>query len=100
HVIRGAEHVTRLTSAVSRFTHHAPPRSQPSPLSSQPLFYPAWEILPHEDKLPHSDVISERLETLIALTHHTSRITPHAPLVVTSVAAILQRSFPRQSLEE
>jgi len=32
------------------------------------LFYPAWEILPHEGKLPHADVISERLETLIALS--------------------------------
>ena len=32
----------------------------------QPLFYPAWDILPNEAKLPHfvPDVISERLETL------------------------------------
>ena len=30
-------------------------------------FYPAWEVLPHESKLPHADVISERLETLVAL---------------------------------
>ena len=37
--------------------------SNPTPL----LFFPAWEILPHEDKLPHADVISERLETLVAL---------------------------------
>jgi len=26
-----------------------------------PLFYPSWEILPHESKLPHADVIAERL---------------------------------------
>src|SRR5437763_10729979 len=32
-----------------------------------PFFYPSWQILPHEPKLPHIDVISERLETLIAL---------------------------------
>ena len=66
----------------------------------QPLFYPAWEILPHESKLPHADVISERLETLIALTHHASRITHHVPLVVTSVAALLQSTFPRQAIVE
>ena len=33
-----------------------------------PLFYPAWETLPHEGKLPHADVISDRLQTLIALS--------------------------------
>src|ERR1043165_8783956 len=65
-----------------------------------PLFYPSWEILPHESKLPHADVISERLETLIALTRHASRITHHVPLVVTSVAALLQSTFPRQAIAE
>src|SRR3954447_24978900 len=33
-----------------------------------PLFYPSWEVLPHETKLPHADVISERLQTLVELT--------------------------------
>ena len=41
--------------------------------NSQPLFYPAWEVLPHQDKSPHLDVISERLETLIALSEHSNR---------------------------
>jgi transcription-repair coupling factor (superfamily II helicase) len=72
----------------SRITDHA------SRLPSQPLFYPSWEVLPHEVRLPHADVISERLETLVALTHHASRITHPAPLVVTSVVALLQRTFP------
>jgi transcription-repair coupling factor (superfamily II helicase) len=65
-----------------------------------PLFYPAWEILPHEAKLPHADVISERLETLVALSRCESRTTEHgaastnsAPCIVTSVAALLQRTF-------
>src|SRR5213593_825833 len=45
-----------------------------------PLFFPAWEVSPHESKLPHADVISERLETLVAL----SQTSPEqAPLVVT-----------------
>ena len=72
-----------------------PPADKPAPAPPPPtlplLFYPAWEILPHEDKLPHVDVISERLETLIALTHHASRFT--SP-IVTSVVALLQRTFP------
>ena len=41
--------------------------SQPSTLNPQPLYFPAWDILPHEAKLPHVDVISERLETLVEL---------------------------------
>ena len=34
---------------------------------AKPLFYPAWEVLPHETKLAHADVISERLQTLVEL---------------------------------
>ena len=33
----------------------------------KPLFYPAWEVLPHDSKLPHADAISDRLDTLVAL---------------------------------
>jgi transcription-repair coupling factor (superfamily II helicase) len=77
----------------SRITHHASS-------SPQPLFYPSWEVLPHEVRLPHADVISERLETLVALTHHASRITQPAPLVVTSVVALLQRTFPAGTIRD
>jgi len=70
-----------------------------------PLFYPAWEILPHESKLPHADVISDRLETLVALRSASRATDPtlHAPrstLVVTSIAALLQRTFPPEALGE
>jgi transcription-repair coupling factor (superfamily II helicase) len=68
--------------------------------SIQALFYPPWEILPHESRLPHADVISDRLTTLIALTEHGTRNTQPAPVLVTSVAALLQRTFPRQSIAE
>ena len=81
----------------AKTTHHAPRITLHSP---QPLFYPAWEVLPHEARLPHADVISERLETLVALTQHATRNTPHAPLVVTSVAALLQRTFPAGAVRE
>jgi transcription-repair coupling factor (superfamily II helicase) len=58
------------------------------------LFYPAWETLPQEQRLPHVDVISERLQTLTTLT------LDEPSTVVTSVAALLQRTFTRQSLEK
>ena len=49
--------------------------SSPSPQPSPPrgrgrtslLFFPEWEVFPHEGKLPHADVISDRLQTLVAL---------------------------------
>ena len=69
--------------------------SKPHPL----LYFPSWEVLPHEDKLPHSDVISERLETLLALGQPTAG---PSPIIVTNIQAMVQRTFPprdsRQSL--
>ncbi len=64
----------------------------PAPL----LFYPEWEVFPHEGKLPHSDVISERLQTLISLGQKTSS----APVVVTSVPALLQKTFAPHDLKK
>ncbi|HLP77933.1 MAG TPA: transcription-repair coupling factor [Candidatus Paceibacterota bacterium] len=63
-----------------------------------PLFFPDWEILPHEAKLPHADVISDRLETLIRLTRDAAHPIGYAPIVVTSVVALLQRTFAREAL--
>ena len=83
------------------------------------LFYPAWETLPHESKLPHADVISERLETLVALSSWGRATLPRsrdskeigarqeprpnaqqAPLVVTSVTALLQRTFRAEEIRQ
>jgi len=59
------------------------------------LFFPAWEILPHEGGLPHADVISDRLQTLVALSHAASEISNlKSPIVVASVTALLQKTFP------
>ena len=64
-----------------------------------PHFFPAWEVLPHESKLPHFDVISERLETLGALLDGSAgdSVAMLRP-VVTSVTALLQRTFPAGEL--
>ncbi len=65
-----------------------------------PLFYPAWEILPHEGRLPHADIISERLETLVALSEHAVAGNRNPTIVVTSVVALLQCTFTPEYLRE
>jgi transcription-repair coupling factor (superfamily II helicase) len=86
-----------------------PPPHEPAPHPAwAPLFYPSWETLPHEAKLPHVDVISERLETLVALANYQSStagspspvVAPDPPIIVTSVVALLQRTFPCRELQE
>ena len=77
---------------------------------SRPLFYPAWDVLPHEGGLPHADTISDRLETLVQLsvrstlnpTAHQSgaRATQASTLVVTNVTALLQKTISPVWLRE
>ena len=62
-------------------------------LDSPQLFYPPWEILPHEGKLPHADTISDRLQTLIALMEKPRGHESRPAMVVTSVAALLQKTY-------
>lgn len=78
--------------------HDSSPR--PSTLDSRPLFYPAWEILPHENKLPHADVISDRLETLVALSTSSALPAHNSRLIVTNVAALLQKTFAPADLQQ
>ncbi len=66
--------------------------------TGNPLFYPAWEVLPHEGRLPHADVISDRLQTLVALLPSVERAGQNARLIVTSVTALLQRTFAPEEL--
>ncbi len=67
---------------------------QPSALGPRPLFFPAWESLPHEGKLPHADIISDRLQTLVALADHSKSKIQTSKLVVANVTALLQKTFP------
>jgi transcription-repair coupling factor (superfamily II helicase) len=64
---------------------------------SQLLFYPAWEVFPHEGKLPHADTISDRLQTLVSLSTLNSQ---PSTLVVTSVTALLQKTFPPGEIQK
>jgi transcription-repair coupling factor (superfamily II helicase) len=63
-----------------------------------PLFFPAWDVLPHEARLPHADVLSERLETLHRLSKR--RTSAVGPVVVTTAVALLQRTFPPAELKK
>ncbi len=72
------------------------PKSAAAPL----LFYPAWESLPHEGKLPHADTVSERLQTLVALAPLPAGSPSPAPIIVTSVAALLQKTLAPDALQQ
>jgi transcription-repair coupling factor (superfamily II helicase) len=65
-----------------------------------PLFFPSWEVFPHEGKLPHADVISDRLQTLVALSDNSALRTQRSALVVASVTALLQKTFPPGEIQE
>ena len=70
-----------------------PKRKSAKTKESGVLFYPSWEILPHEDKLPHADVISDRLETLMRLAEARSAVT-----IVASVEALAQKTYRLEDL--
>jgi len=65
---------------------------------ARPLFYPDWEILPHEERLPHADVVSERLVTLVALAGQPEEAD--WPVVVANVTALLQKTLPPAELKK
>ena len=77
---------TKTRSAEGSRCNLENPAPQPA---SNLLYYPSWEVLPHDGKLLHSDIISERLETLLGLTESASR----SSLVVTNITALMQRTF-------
>ncbi len=98
-VPRPGSSVARQPEAAGASPTSEPPLAAPD---SRPFFYPGWEALPHEAKLPHPDVISERLETLVALLSATGPEAgeqgPNRPMIVTNVTALLQRTFSPEML--
>ena len=74
------------------------PTPEAPPLPGTVQFFPAWEILPQDSKLPHADVISERLETLVALRPGLRDGAP-APVVVANVVALLQKTYHPEALQ-
>ena len=98
-VPRPGSSVARQPDSAGASPTSDPPLAAPD---SRPFFYPGWEALPHEAKLPHPDVISERLETLVALLSATGPEAgdqaPDRPMIVTNVIALLQRTFSPEML--
>ncbi len=131
----GARDLTSPEPHSTSSTDQHPVENSGTP-NSEILFYPAWEVLPHEAKLPHADIISERLEALVRLSSgfelpvlhpaddrkqpsrlrnsskETGRrtdadddgVSPNpdqaAPLVITTVPALMQRTFPARVIAE
>ena len=60
------------------------------------LTFPAWDCLPYDRVSPKSDIESTRLATLAALAKGLHGAT----LIITSVAAILQRVPPKTAITE
>ncbi len=69
-------------------------------LPFSPLFYPPWEVFPHEGKLPHADTISDRLQTLVTLSGQSQIRGPKSEVIITCVTALLQKTFPPGDFQE
>ena len=84
-------------------------RSKAETAPSSPLFYPAWDVLPHAGKLPHADTISDRLGTLVQLSRLSTpnhaesetgaKAAQPSTLILTSVTALLQKTFAPDDLK-
>jgi len=61
----------------------------------QPDYFPSWEVLPAEDRLPEADTLGERLKTLLHLREH-----PEKACIVAQVDSILQKTFSRSNFQE
>jgi transcription-repair coupling factor (superfamily II helicase) len=85
HVARDDARMARLTEAL-RFA--AP--------EIEVLEFPAWDCLPYDRVSPHRDIVGRRIDTLTRLIAPRGKEAPPR-VVVTTVAAILQRVPPRES---
>jgi transcription-repair coupling factor (superfamily II helicase) len=84
----------------SSILHPLARRGKAETAPSSALFYPAWDVLPHEGRLPHADTISDRLQTLVALSPRPGTRDPGPQIIVTSVPALLQKTFPPEMLRD
>ncbi|MGC8742553.1 MAG: transcription-repair coupling factor [Verrucomicrobiia bacterium] len=76
----------------------------------EPLFYAGWDILPGDGKLPHSDILSDRLNTLINLLNskshsvsdkiYSDRTNNGGKIVVASVVSLIQKTLSPELLRQ
>jgi transcription-repair coupling factor (superfamily II helicase) len=65
------------------------------------LSFPAWDCIPFDRVSPRAEIVGRRMETLARLTAReadTAASGPPAPVVLTTVAAVLQRLPPKEGL--
>ncbi|MFH0794981.1 MAG: transcription-repair coupling factor [bacterium] len=62
--------------------------------------YPQWETLPFEEEEPPLEIAAKQFETLAALRHWRNEHTGPAPVVVTTVEALLQKVLAPEAFEK
>jgi transcription-repair coupling factor (superfamily II helicase) len=81
HVARDDARLARLVEATGFFAPEI-----------ELLPFPAWDCLPYDRVSPHRDIVGRRIDTLVRLANEPAT---GPRLVVTTVAALLQRVPPR-----
>ncbi len=61
-------------------------------------YFPSWEVLPEEERLPEAETLGERLQTLIGL--RGLRRSSEPACVVAQVDSILQKTFSPSCFEQ
>ncbi|MEL0012911.1 MAG: transcription-repair coupling factor, partial [Alphaproteobacteria bacterium] len=92
-----AEHVLHISSDDVRMNRVADAVAWFAP-GTRILRFPAWDCLPYDRVPPRGELVAERLATLAALASLEGDGKP--VLVVSTVAAILQRVPPRAALAD
>lgn len=57
--------------------------------------FPAWDCLPYDRIYPRTDIVSQRIDALNLLVEHAGHTADNPRIVLTTIAAILQRVAPR-----
>ena len=106
-VADGLKTQDRLHRDVETWLCYFSPLNHSEPETEQSLFFPSWGVLPQDYKLPHVDVLADRLNSLSKLLHqknqncnsnnHSDRIHENR-IVVSSIQALLERTFSPEEL--
>jgi transcription-repair coupling factor (superfamily II helicase) len=69
--------------------------SESQGLDAEILFFPPWEVLPQESRLPHADIISDRLTVLTSLARNEGG---RSRIIITNATAVLQKTLRVEEL--
>ncbi|MDA7915884.1 transcription-repair coupling factor [Verrucomicrobia bacterium] len=74
--------------------------SIPVPVNDDVLLFSGWEVMPNEDRHPHTDVLAERMESLVRLSDAALGKTTFPSVIVTTIQALLQKTFAPKNLKD